>query len=58
MATHLLTRKEVASLFRVHPRTIKRWTADGKLTAIVTPGGSPRYRRKDVDRLLEQEQAS
>jgi excisionase family DNA binding protein len=54
----LLTRKEVASLFRVSPRTIKRWTADGKLTAILTPGGSPRYRSEDVDRLLEQERTA
>ncbi|WP_420823610.1 helix-turn-helix domain-containing protein [Streptosporangium subroseum] len=35
----LLTSKEVASLFRVDPKTIVRWARTGALAAVRTPGG-------------------
>lgn len=38
-----MTTAEVARLFRVTPAQIARWTANGKLTAIKTPGGHNRY---------------
>ena len=48
----LLTPSEVASLFRVDPKTVTRWAKAGKLTAIRTLGGHRRYRRSEVQALL------
>lgn len=39
----LLTPREVASLFRVTPKTITRWAEAGKLPAIRTLGGHRRF---------------
>ncbi|MEV4364590.1 BldC family transcriptional regulator [Nonomuraea sp. NPDC051941] len=35
----LLTSQEVASLFRVDPKTVARWAVTGRIAAIRTPGG-------------------
>lgn len=48
----LLTPAEVASLFRVDPKTVTRWAKAGKLTAIRTLGGHRRYRASEVNALL------
>lgn len=48
----LLTPAEVASLFRVDPKTVTRWAKAGKLTAIRTLGGHRRYRQSEVQALL------
>lgn len=50
----LMTPGEVAALFRVHVSTVARWATEGRLGAIVTPGGHRRYRRSDVESLLAQ----
>lgn len=49
----LLTPAEVASLFRVDPKTVTRWAKAGKLTAIKTLGGHRRYRKSEVESLLK-----
>lgn len=49
----LLTPSEVATLFRVDPKTVTRWARAGKLTAIRTLGGHRRYRQAEVMQLLE-----
>ena len=49
----LLTPAEVASLFRVDPKTVTRWAKSGKLTAIRTLGGHRRYRQSEVQALLK-----
>ena len=49
----LLTPAEVASLFRVDPKTVTRWAKAGKLTAIRTLGGHRRYRQSEVQSLLK-----
>jgi excisionase family DNA binding protein len=49
----LLTPAEVARLFRVDPKTVTRWAKAGKLTAIRTLGGHRRYRKSEVQSLLE-----
>lgn len=49
----LLTPAEVASLFRVDPKTVTRWAKSGKLTAIRTLGGHRRYRQSEVHALLK-----
>jgi excisionase family DNA binding protein len=48
----LLTPSEVATLFRVDPKTVTRWAKAGKLTAIRTLGGHRRYRSSEVTALL------
>lgn len=48
----LLTPAEVASLFRVDPKTVTRWAKAGKLTSIRTLGGHRRYKESEVKNLL------
>ena len=50
----LLTPAEVASMFRVDPKTVTRWAKAGKLTSIRTLGGHRRYREAEVRELLGQ----
>ncbi len=51
-AESLLTPAEVASLFRVDPKTVTRWAKSGKLSSIRTLGGHRRYRETEVRELL------
>lgn len=51
-AEPLLTPAEVASMFRVDPKTVTRWAKAGKLTSIRTLGGHRRYRESEVRSLL------
>jgi excisionase family DNA binding protein len=48
----LLTPAEVATMFRVDPKTVTRWAKAGKLTSVRTLGGHRRYRETEVRRLL------
>ena len=50
---NLLTPAEVASLFRVDPKTVTRWAKSGKLTSIRTLGGHRRYKESEVKTLLK-----
>lgn len=52
----LLTPGEVASLFRVDPKTVTRWAAAGRISSIRTPGGHRRFRESEVRALLRGEQ--
>ena len=47
-AEPLLTPAEVATMFRVDPKTVTRWAKAGKLTSIRTLGGHRRYRDTEV----------
>ena len=47
----LLTPAEVATMFRVDPKTVTRWAKAGKLTSIRTLGGHRRYREAEVNAL-------
>lgn len=51
----LLTPGEVASLFRVDPKTVTRWAAAGRIGSIRTPGGHRRFKESEVRALLEGE---
>jgi excisionase family DNA binding protein len=51
-ADSLLTPSEVASLFRVDPKTVTRWAKAGKLSAVRTLGGHRRYHEAEVRNLL------
>jgi excisionase family DNA binding protein len=48
----LLTPGEVAAMFRVDPKTVTRWAAQGRLSSIRTPGGHRRFRASEVQALL------
>jgi excisionase family DNA binding protein len=48
----LLTPAEVASLFRVDPKTVTRWAKSGKLASIRTLGGHRRYKESEIKALL------
>ena len=48
----LMTPGEVASLFRVDPKTVSRWAISGRIPSVRTPGGHRRFRESDVRSLL------
>src|SRR5438874_8690733 len=54
----LLTPGEVASLFRVDPKTVTRWAAAGRISSIRTPGGHRRFRESEVRALLRGGEAA
>ena len=54
----LMTPAEVATLFRVDPKTVTRWADAGKLTAVRTLGGHRRYRQDEVQSLLVESSIS
>jgi predicted site-specific integrase-resolvase len=43
-AEDVITPAEVAGLFRVDPKTVTRWSANGWLSSVRTPGGHRRYK--------------
>ena len=43
-----LTPREAAAIFSVDPKTVSRWAATGKLTAIRTLGGHRRFPESEV----------
>lgn len=49
----LLMPSEVARLFRVSPKTVRRWAVDGLVPAIRTLGGHRRFRVADIRQLLD-----
>ena len=49
-----LTLGQAASYLGVAQSTIRKWTDQGTLPAIKTPGGHRRYRRGDLDTFLER----
>lgn len=52
--TRLLTPAEVATLFKVDPKTVTRWAKLGKLSSIRTLGGHRRYKEDEVLGLLNR----
>ena len=48
----LPTPLEIASLFRVDPKTVTLWAKAEKLTSIGTLGGHRRYKESEVTALL------
>lgn len=50
----LLTPAEVASKFKVDPKTVTRWANSGRLTTIRTLGGHRRYKSSEVEALLKR----
>ena len=54
MSQPMLTPGEVAKLFRVDPKTVSRWSQNGKLRCIKTIGGHRRYLAAEVEQLLAE----
>lgn len=50
--TSLLTPGEVATMFRVDPKTVTRWANAGKITAVRTLGGHRRFVETEIRGLL------
>jgi excisionase family DNA binding protein len=50
----MMTPSEVATLFRVDPRTVTRWAKSGKLPSVRTLGGHRRYREMQVRALFTE----
>jgi excisionase family DNA binding protein len=49
----LLTIREVADLFGVHPQTLRRWDIEGKLKAIrMGKAGHRKYKKADIDKII------
>ena len=49
----LLTAREVARLFHIHPNTLRRWSNNGRIRPYrITERGDHRYRREEIARFL------
>ena len=46
-----LTIKQISEELQVHPRTVRRWIAKGKLKVIRLPGGSIRIEESELEAL-------
>lgn len=49
----ILSPAEAAELVGVHEDTLKRWAKQGRIPAIRTPSGWWRFRRSDIEALME-----
>jgi predicted site-specific integrase-resolvase len=54
----LMTRRQVAYLFRVTSAAVASWARRGRLVEVRTQAGRPRYRRADVESLLRRKRSS
>lgn len=53
----LMTRRQVAMLFRVTSAVVATWARRGRLPEVRNSEGKPRYRRGDVEQLFRSEVA-
>ena len=51
--TRFMTARQVAGLFEVSPSTVLRWAKDGRLPALVTPGGRFRFPRESIQEMTK-----
>ena len=51
----MLTVREVARLFHIHPNTLRRWSNNGRIKAYrITPRGDRRFKREEIARFLAE----
>jgi len=51
----MLTVREVARLFHVHPNTLRRWSNEGRITACrINARGDRRFNRAEISRFLAE----
>jgi excisionase family DNA binding protein len=54
MATgSLLTPRTIAERLSVHPHTVRRWLAEGRMASVRTPGGQYRVDSAELERLAK-----
>jgi predicted site-specific integrase-resolvase len=51
----LMTRRQVAFLFRVTSAAVATWAQRGRLLEVRNQAGRPRYRRADVEALFRRD---
>jgi len=55
LISDMLTVREVARLFHVHPNTLRRWSNNGRIRAYrITPRGDRRFKREEIDHFLAE----
>lgn len=54
----LLNPAAAALIAGVHPKTLNQWADEGRIAVRRTPGGHRRYRRSDVEALLDASAAA
>jgi excisionase family DNA binding protein len=53
--SEMLTVREVARLFHVHPNTLRRWSNNGRIKAYrITSRGDRRFKREEIARFLAE----
>lgn len=53
--SEMLTIREVARLFHVHPNTLRRWSNNGRIRAYrITPRGDRRFKREEIVHFLAE----
>ncbi|MGA8850029.1 MAG: helix-turn-helix domain-containing protein [Dehalococcoidia bacterium] len=51
----MLTVREVARIFHVHPNTLRRWSNNGRIKAYrITPRGDRRFKREEIAQFLAE----
>ena len=51
----MLTVREVARLFHLHPNTLRRWSNNGRIRAYrITPRGDRRFKHGEIARFLDE----
>jgi excisionase family DNA binding protein len=53
MEQDLLTATQVAQMLNVSKATVSRWTTEGSIPIVRLPRDIIRYRRSDIDKMLE-----
>ena len=55
LMSDMLTVREVARLFHIHPNTLRRWSNNGRVKAYrINPRGDRRFKREEVVRFLTE----
>lgn len=53
-ANNLLTVKQVSDLLNIHPNTLRRWSAEGRIPVVrFSNRRDRRFRKEDVQRYLD-----
>ena len=51
----MLTVREVARLFHIHPNTLRRWSNNGRIKAYrITSRGDRRFKREEIAQFLAE----
>jgi predicted site-specific integrase-resolvase len=56
MEQELFTRKQVAEIFQVTPRSVMIWQKKGKIKASLFVNGRPRYTIEEIQRIVSETQ--